>query len=219
MSDGRPFIPSWLDDAGLTPALFRVYCRISRRGQCTESLGNMAKGCRLERKTVLKVIPALLSLGLITKEDRIGRTSILRVGPIPIGTPGSPPPTDTNRHPTTHPKRHPRDLYQSAPHEGTPLKVLPKGENPSPDRKGDGAKKLIHIYPQEGERLIKALEVRIKNIKKDTSNHIKQVVTLGTGEKVPTGHRLTEQAIDQIKAFEAKKREIEEAMLATVIPE
>lgn len=54
------FIPSFLDDFGLNPYQFRIYCRLARRagagGQCWESADNMAKACLMNRKTVMKSI-------------------------------------------------------------------------------------------------------------------------------------------------------------------
>lgn len=73
----KPFIPSWLDDAGLTPAQFRVYCHIARRGACWESLPSFARCCKMDREGVQKAIRELESKGWISKR-RTGRTMLLK---------------------------------------------------------------------------------------------------------------------------------------------
>lgn len=74
-----PLIPSQLDDAGLTPAEFRVFCRIARRGECAESVPNMAAGCRMHRDSVWQALKELRARGMVTKESRSGATSIHRI--------------------------------------------------------------------------------------------------------------------------------------------
>lgn len=137
MTDGDklPFIPRQMDDAGLTPAQFRVVCRVSRRGACSESVGNMAKGCRLAVNTVKTVLPFLVSCNVLSKEKRTGRTSIFRVKspaqwriePSPKDTP-APQTTEGAKRSITQPKIHPSNLAQNTPHKGSPIKVLPLRE-------------------------------------------------------------------------------------------
>ena len=79
MPDGLPFIPNTLDDAGLTPGQFRVFCRISRRGICSESVPAMARGCRLDDDTVWKVLRSLIELGMVSKVARQGQPSLYTV--------------------------------------------------------------------------------------------------------------------------------------------
>ena len=79
---GQPppvIIPAWLDDAGLRPAVFRVLCRIARRGECFESLKNIAEGCRMKRETVQKAIHELLKRDFITAEYRPGATTKFKI--------------------------------------------------------------------------------------------------------------------------------------------
>lgn len=83
-------IPAWLDEAGLRPSAFRVYCRIARRagrkdgnGECFERLEQMAAGCQLRRATVQKALRELNELGLIEAEPRQGRTTIYRIASDP----------------------------------------------------------------------------------------------------------------------------------------
>ena len=64
-------IPSYLDDWGLSPNEFRVYCRIARRagsGKCFESVKGISKGCVLSVRTVGKCIASLLGMHLIERE-------------------------------------------------------------------------------------------------------------------------------------------------------
>ena len=83
MSDsGLPFIPAALDDAGLTPAQFRVLCRISRRGICNEAVPNIAAGCGLCENTVWRALKDLLALQMIARESRHGQTSFYSVAPL-----------------------------------------------------------------------------------------------------------------------------------------
>lgn len=137
MSGGEklPFIPRQMDDAGLTPAQFRIVCRVSRRGACSESVGNMAKGCRLDVKTVKNVLPFLVSRGVLAKEKRAGQTSIFRVispaqwriEPSPKDTP-APKTTGGVKWSIPQPKRYPSHLAQKTPHKGSPLKAIPLRE-------------------------------------------------------------------------------------------
>lgn len=72
-------IPAWLDDAELRPAVFRVLCRIARRGNCFESLESMATGCRIRRPTVQAALQELIMKDLIIYETRPGKTTIYRL--------------------------------------------------------------------------------------------------------------------------------------------
>ena len=71
-------IPGWLDDAGLRPPVFRVYCRVQRRGDCFESLESIAAGCHLRRVTVQSALKALIEFELVSAEVRSGRTTVYR---------------------------------------------------------------------------------------------------------------------------------------------
>ncbi len=63
------YISAALDDAGLSPAQFRVYCHINRRagteGEHWESLKNCAVHCQLHPDTVKAAIEVLLARGMI----------------------------------------------------------------------------------------------------------------------------------------------------------
>lgn len=77
------FIPSYLDDFGLNPYQFRIYCRLARRagagGQCWESINNMAENCQMNRKTVMKAITGLIERNMVHQLKRPGETDLYRL--------------------------------------------------------------------------------------------------------------------------------------------
>jgi hypothetical protein len=76
------FIPSALDDLGLTPSQFRVYCHIARRagaGVCYESHGSASTLCRMNKKTYIKSLHDLENFGLVEIERRIGTTHLVNL--------------------------------------------------------------------------------------------------------------------------------------------
>lgn len=132
--DGAPFIPAALDDAGLTPAQFRIFCRICRRGDCTESVPRMATACGLERKTVWAAIRTLTARGMVRRVKRFGATSLLVATspnawakPVPNGSPSRLPARVAKRDATRpvclpdNPSRLP--AHKGSPFEGSPSKV------------------------------------------------------------------------------------------------
>lgn len=75
-------IHSELDDYGLDPYQFRVYARIVRRagrGECIESVANMATGCRMSGGKVKDCLKFLLDHRFITRHSRPGRSSSYRL--------------------------------------------------------------------------------------------------------------------------------------------
>lgn len=136
--DHAPFVWSEIDDYGLTPEEFRLLHRISRRGDCRESIMSMARGIKMSESTVHRTVAVLLSAGLISKEDRTGDTSIIRVQPISdwaspetleslrpkkkgrvrtIPSHGDTPPTETPVSPRPDPLslRHPTPVTETTP--------------------------------------------------------------------------------------------------------
>lgn len=77
------FIPSFLDDFGLNPYEFRVYCRLARRagagGQCWESINNIADKCKMNRKTVMQAIAKLLKYCFIRQTKRPGKSDLYQL--------------------------------------------------------------------------------------------------------------------------------------------
>jgi len=75
MSDNQslaPFIPSWLDDLGLTSNEFRVCCHLSRRagkdGKCHPAASSIMTVCHISENTVWKILKQLESMELIVRE-------------------------------------------------------------------------------------------------------------------------------------------------------
>lgn len=120
----NPFIPAWLDDAGLTAHQFRIFCRIARRGVCHESLKNMAKGCHMKRQTAQDALAALVEINAVVKEKRFGRTSIYTLAPDPKGVLGPTSGTRPERGTNTRPERGTRDLTRKGYYKGIPPKGI-----------------------------------------------------------------------------------------------
>lgn len=135
-TNGAPFIPSWLDDAGLRPAEFRLLCRIYRRGrECFESVPSIAAGCRLKRRTVKLLIRDLVKRQILKRVHRPGFSSLLsvapheswKISPAPLGTQGPKQPRSPNcppRGPFGDPTPGPFGDPGRYSKEGTPRKVL-----------------------------------------------------------------------------------------------
>ena len=74
------FLHHKVDDAGLDVYAFRIYCRIARRAGsrgdgCTESLSNMAKGCKMGKRRAREALRELEDRGLVRTNERPGQTS------------------------------------------------------------------------------------------------------------------------------------------------
>jgi hypothetical protein len=66
----RPFIPVWLDEAGMPPAEFRLYCHLCRRtdketGIAWPKVESMAEKCGTSDRTVKRLLTSLVTRGLI----------------------------------------------------------------------------------------------------------------------------------------------------------
>jgi hypothetical protein len=129
------FIHSALDEAGLTAAAFRVFAHLARRAGkdgCFPSADNMAKTCRLERKTIFAALTELEDMGLIERQKRAGCSTRYTLNPPsrwvakrvdPFGLPGSQ--TGQGLVGQTG-----QEVTRLAYHEGNPLKDIQEG-NPS----------------------------------------------------------------------------------------
>lgn len=67
-----PFVPSWLDDAGLSQAEFRLYCHLCRRadnqtGIAWPSYKAMMETCGSGKTTIRRCLEHLAGLGLIAR--------------------------------------------------------------------------------------------------------------------------------------------------------
>jgi len=172
VNEQRPFIPRQMDEAGLTPAQFRVVCRVARRGDCIESIPNIAAGCRLAIGTVKKVLPFLVANNVLAKEKRTGQTSIFKVNP-PVKWQVAPRPKDNlGQKKSQHPKQtdtkansQPSHPAQTTAHKGNPLEGNPvKGSLPvfEPVKRG--------LYRREYEGMIQDAETEIKMAKENPAN-------------------------------------------------
>lgn len=74
-STPSPFIPAALDEADLSPQEFRVFCRICRRGECTESVSKMASALNMHEDTIRSATKTLKERGFINTEKRPGTTN------------------------------------------------------------------------------------------------------------------------------------------------
>jgi hypothetical protein len=138
-AEHKPFIPGWLDDAGLTAAQFRVFCHLSRRGNCYESLGAMSRCCHMRRPTIQAALKDLLNLTAIIKEKRTGQTSIYTLAPSPKQALGRNTPTQPKTGTRTQPKRGTTHLaqkrhYKGYPSKGSPIKGIPKAFSIDPTK-------------------------------------------------------------------------------------
>lgn len=71
----KPFIPAWIDDAGLSAAEFRIYCHLARRadnanGLAWPSYEAMEESCGLSRRTVARALASLVKRKLIEKAGK-----------------------------------------------------------------------------------------------------------------------------------------------------
>lgn len=84
------FIPAALDDMGLDPYAFRVYCRLCRRagtGHAFESVPNMATACGIADRTVQRALRRLEELGLIHAQHVAGKSTVYRLRGVGDATP------------------------------------------------------------------------------------------------------------------------------------
>ena len=68
----KPFIPSWLDEAGLSQQEFRIYCHLCRRadnatGTAWPSYSAMIETCGSSKMTIRRSLGILEERGLIVK--------------------------------------------------------------------------------------------------------------------------------------------------------
>ena len=74
-----------LDDWGLTPNQFRVYCRLLRcavNGVVSQSSESIAKACKLTRITVIRVLAQLVDMGMLQCDRTSGKKSVFYLLPI-----------------------------------------------------------------------------------------------------------------------------------------
>ena len=131
------FIHSKLDEYGLTPVQFRIFCHIERRGECFSTAAVIAQCCRVHRNTVWPALKFLKNRKMIEATHRTGLTTIFKAAPFTAWLPLDNPPQSNSRvgrpqviaipHPkasATHPPQS--NSHKVYPSEGSPI----KGEAP-----------------------------------------------------------------------------------------
>lgn len=137
-----PFIPSQLDDAGLTPVQFRVLCHLWRRGETFSSAQTIASVCRIKRDTVFSTLALLEERGLIRRDARKGQTTIIQ--PVPFG--GTPTQTDLPRlGGRDAPPQTGHDLPRLGGHKGYPTKAIPVSESKRVSKKRFSKPSVVEI--------------------------------------------------------------------------
>ena len=66
------YVGSAIDDSGLSPAQFRILCRVVRRGICWESIPNLSKSLKIGIDQVREAIKELVRHRWIKRTDVIG---------------------------------------------------------------------------------------------------------------------------------------------------
>ena len=123
---GFTVIHSLLDDAGLDPYEFRVYCRIIRRAGsngtgCYESQEKIAQGCGMSRRQVIRCFKTLTERGFIMVQKK--ENSHLTVWPLPpvnwvTPVTESHTPCDSESHPPVT-ESHTKESLKKESKEGT----------------------------------------------------------------------------------------------------
>jgi hypothetical protein len=142
------FIHSALDDYGLTPAQFRIYCHIARRagsgGSAFAGVDSMARTCQLHSKTVTRALAFLTARQLLAATRRPGRTTVYRLRPATAWVPQFS--GEVSELPTSPHKPIPTHPSQSNTDEGNPLKGNPKKDSsPVPPYQGE-AEELVDLW-------------------------------------------------------------------------
>jgi hypothetical protein len=133
------FVHSYLDDYGLPPAAFRVYCHLARRAGhrgAWPAVKSIARVCRLHPQTVRKALRLLMAHYLLRGEPRRGETTIYHLmhpstwqpptrmddGPLEIETPLSEVQESTAKGNQAPPSE--TDIAKGNPLEGNQRKVI-----------------------------------------------------------------------------------------------
>ena len=128
--NNRPFIPAWLDDAGLSQAEFRLYCHLCRRADKKTGLAwpqaeSIARDCSMARNTVWKSIRSLEAKGFIRRVGKsFAGSNRYRVMVPTIGANEAPIDTSPNQR-KSEPPIGANESHQSAQmdsREGSPTK-------------------------------------------------------------------------------------------------
>ena len=128
--ENAAFIHCNLDDWGLKPHAFRVFCHIARRGKCFASVAKIASVCRINSDTARKALKDLVKQGLLKPEYRKGETTIYEVNhrnivESPLPSKGSTPSDKSGVLPSQNKGGHPTEKKGGHPYEMRGDKVYP----------------------------------------------------------------------------------------------
>jgi hypothetical protein len=142
------FIHSALDEYGLTPAQFRIYCHIARRagsgGSAFACVDSMARVCRLHEKTIIRALAFLTDRRLLEAKRRPGRTTVYRLRPATAWVPHLS--GEVSKVSTSPRKPIPNHPSQSDTDEGNPIKGNPEKDlSPVPPYQGE-AEELVDLW-------------------------------------------------------------------------
>ena len=148
------FVHSSLDDLGLDPEPFRVYCHLSRRagtGYAFPGLNSVAAACKINVKTARRAIQTLKELRMVDVQERAGHTSLYTLTASKEWvTPTTLTPTVLGRTTTsgrTTPTVLGRTPLPFQPYEGNTLKEIPKKVIHNHDE--DAVDLIYSIYPRK----------------------------------------------------------------------
>ena len=167
------FVHSALDDLGLTPSEFRVYCHLARRagsGVAWPSVNSMARTCRLSPKTVRSALKSLTAQHLLTREEKAGSPTRYRITRPSEWRPNSDP---CQNIPGSKVNRGDTQIYQppptqNRPGEGNPVQGNPSEGNPHtltvPNSPNGSAEEIYQAYPKKAARpaALRAIEKALK---------------------------------------------------------
>ena len=89
----KVFIPAKLDDYGLKPNVFRVYCHMARRAGndgAWPAIAKIARVCRLHPQTVRKALQFLTARGFLIAKPRGGASTLYYLTPLSAWRPAVP---------------------------------------------------------------------------------------------------------------------------------
>jgi predicted DNA-binding transcriptional regulator len=219
------FIHSCLDEAMLTPVQFRIYCHITRRGECFASADKIAQCCRISRDSVWPAVNILERRGMIEILHRAGRTTIYRSTPPskwlkdnPAEKAGQVNPAESKGQEVTERRGHPvaeSKGYHPAERKGH--KVYPSKVSPPNGYPGKGPMPgAVKVFPREANLIIQQLDQQILEIKKDKANQVEQWHTDSQGNRLAMAPILSAQAVKDIADLKAQKERIATASVATL---
>ncbi len=175
-SDFGTFIHSELDDAGLSPYAFRIYCHLARRanvsGKAWPGACSMSRICGMSENTVRKAIGELEARNMVkVKRSRGGRESNhYHLNSKKFWTPAD----DNGKDPFTTcraPLHHMQGTPSPHAAEGNPSKEIQEGElmlcsNDGGEEKADPSETIYAEYPRKASKphALKAIRAALKKV-------------------------------------------------------